>query len=89
MSVAQRIPISLLELNTFGHAACALLIYLLWWEKPFEVDMPTMIQSQMLWDMRALRWMQQNGSPSVKLIESHCFRAGYEFDLCPRKVTKV
>lgn len=32
--VAQHIPISLLELNTFGHAVCALLIYLLWWEKP-------------------------------------------------------
>ncbi|KAI4220082.1 MAG: hypothetical protein LQ349_008175, partial [Xanthoria aureola] len=39
--LAQRIPISLLELNTFGHAVCALFIYLLWWEKPFEVDIPT------------------------------------------------
>lgn len=33
--LAQRIPISLLELNTFGHCICAVLIYLLWSEKPF------------------------------------------------------
>ncbi|MCJ1477821.1 hypothetical protein MMC13_006494 [Lambiella insularis] len=26
--------ISLLELNTFAHALCALLVYLLWWSKP-------------------------------------------------------
>ena len=55
--VIQRMPISLLELNTLGHAICALLIYLLWWEKPFEVEYPTMIQNQSLWEARALGWM--------------------------------
>ena len=48
-------PLSLLELNTFGHAVCALLIYLLWWEKPFEVEFPTMIEDQMFWDLRAYK----------------------------------
>ena len=56
--VTQRMPISLLELNTLGHAVCALLIYLLWWEKPFEVEYPTMIQDQSLWDARAHNWIQ-------------------------------
>lgn len=62
----QRIPISLLELNTFGHAVCALLIYLLWWEKPFEVDYPTVIESQLLRDVRAVDWMFCNRSASVE-----------------------
>lgn len=59
--VAQRIPISLLELNTFGHAICALFIYLLWWEKPFEVDIPTIVESDVLLDMFALAWVNTPG----------------------------
>ena len=68
-AVAQHIPISLLELNTFGHAICALLVYLLWWEKPFEVDYPTMVDSQLLWDLRALDWMQKNRSSAVETFD--------------------
>lgn len=56
--VIQGIHISLLELNTFGHAMCALLIYLLWWEKPFDVDYPPIVRSQTLWSVCALVWMQ-------------------------------
>ena len=58
-TVAQHIPISLLELNTLGHAICALLIYVLWWEKPFEVDIPTTLQSKDHWDFLALAWMKR------------------------------
>ena len=50
-TVILHIPISLLELNTFGHAVCALLIYFLWWNKPFDVDYPTVIQSKTLIDI--------------------------------------
>ena len=38
------LSISLLELNTFVHAVCALLIYLLWWNKPLDVDQPTILE---------------------------------------------
>lgn len=31
LRLASHLPISLLELNTFAHAACVLLIYLFWW----------------------------------------------------------
>ena len=55
-------PISLLELNTFGHAVCALLIYILWWNKPFEVDYPTVARGQRLWDLTALRSMLECSS---------------------------
>ena len=58
----QHIPISLLELNTFGHAVCAILIYFLWWEKPFEVDYPTMIESKQLWEFHALNFMGTNST---------------------------
>ena len=65
--VAQRILISLLELNTFGHAICALFIYLLWWEKPFEVDIPTIVRSEVLLDLYALAWVNTYGeSPLVR-----------------------
>ncbi|CAI4214332.1 unnamed protein product [Parascedosporium putredinis] len=33
----QKLPVSLLELNTLGHAICTLLIYCMWWEKPLDI----------------------------------------------------
>ena len=42
----QGLPISLLELNTFGHAACALLIYALWWHKPHDVSEPYLLAGE-------------------------------------------
>ncbi|KAL8940610.1 MAG: hypothetical protein Q9216_002723 [Gyalolechia sp. 2 TL-2023] len=41
--IAQGMPVSLLELNTFAHAVCALLVYILWWNKPLDVQEPTVI----------------------------------------------
>ena len=41
--LAQGMPISLLELNTFAYALCALLVYLHWWNKPLDVQEPTLI----------------------------------------------
>ena len=68
--VAQPIPIALLELNTFGHAVCALIIYMIWWEKPFEVDYPTMIFSQDLWDVCALKSMIEGKSAISEVWDS-------------------
>ncbi|PMD26347.1 hypothetical protein NA56DRAFT_543155, partial [Hyaloscypha hepaticicola] len=36
--VLRSLPITLLELNTFAHSLCALLIYILWWHKPLDVE---------------------------------------------------
>jgi hypothetical protein len=44
--LAQSLPISLLELNTFAHALCALLIYILWWNKPLDVEEPFLIRGK-------------------------------------------
>jgi hypothetical protein len=42
--VASHLTISILELNTFAHALCTLLIYFLWWDKPLDVAEPTIIR---------------------------------------------
>ncbi|KAK0712523.1 hypothetical protein B0T26DRAFT_649520, partial [Lasiosphaeria miniovina] len=34
----QALPVSLLELNTFAHALCAVFIYVLWWHKPGVIE---------------------------------------------------
>ncbi|KAH6714664.1 hypothetical protein BKA61DRAFT_481402 [Leptodontidium sp. MPI-SDFR-AT-0119] len=41
--LAFNISISLLELNTFAHAICALMLAYLWWHKPLDVGEPTLI----------------------------------------------
>ena len=39
--VAQHLPLTLLEINTLAHVACALLVYMLWWNKPAMIYVPT------------------------------------------------
>ncbi|KAJ3957093.1 hypothetical protein N0V92_006332 [Colletotrichum tropicale] len=41
--VIEQLPVSLLEINTCGHVACAVLLYLLWWSKPLDVLDPTIV----------------------------------------------
>ena len=35
---AQRLPVTLLELNTLAHVSCAIAMYFIWWEKPQDVN---------------------------------------------------
>ena len=65
-SVNQRMPISLLELNTFGHAVLAVLIYILWWEKPFDVETPSIVGSRLLSKRRALDLMQHPSDMAIQ-----------------------
>jgi hypothetical protein len=37
------LPVSPLEINTCGHVACAMVLYLLWWSKPFDVQGPSIL----------------------------------------------
>jgi hypothetical protein len=41
--LSQLYSISLLELNVFAHAICALLLFWIWWDKPQDVLEPTLI----------------------------------------------
>ena len=56
--LAQKMPISLLELNTFAHAICALLIYCLWWNKPLDIEEPTVIDDKSMHDICAYLCMR-------------------------------
>lgn len=42
--LSQGYSITLLELNTFIHALCALATYMLWWNKPLDVESRTQLQ---------------------------------------------
>ncbi len=78
--LAQSLPISLLELNTFGHSLCTLLIYLLWWYKPLNVDEPTLIRGDKIQPLFAYMWMTSRTSGSEYI--AHDIRGGVkdEFD---------
>ncbi|KAK0712873.1 hypothetical protein B0T26DRAFT_649259, partial [Lasiosphaeria miniovina] len=42
--LAAGLTVSLLELNTFAHAACTLVAYALWWHKPLDVAEPVLVR---------------------------------------------
>lgn len=44
--IASHLTISILELKTFAHALCTLLIYWLGWNKPMDVTEPTLIRGE-------------------------------------------
>jgi hypothetical protein len=45
---------SLLELNTFAHCVCALIIFVLWWNKPMDVEEPTLINAERIRELVGL-----------------------------------
>lgn len=59
--MAQKQAISFLELNTLGHAICALLIYGLWWDKPLDIDSPSLLEGEEAWEICALMCVISNG----------------------------
>jgi hypothetical protein len=44
--LAQGLSVSLLELNTFAHTLCTLLIFFFWWDKPLDIEGPTKITGE-------------------------------------------
>ena len=52
-----RLTITLLELNTLAHVFCALLIYLLWMNKPYDVHEPIRITGEWVRPLCATMWM--------------------------------
>jgi hypothetical protein len=39
----QRLPLTTFELSTLAYIPCALLIFYLWWDKPYDIRQPTMV----------------------------------------------
>lgn len=44
--VYQKLPISQLEINTFGHALCALLMYVFWFDKPKDIKVAHVLRAE-------------------------------------------
>jgi hypothetical protein len=75
--LAGGLPVSLLELNTLGHALCALAIYFSWWHKPLDIKEPYVLSGDLNPPVFAYMWMRSKMSPSV-LKDDRNFRR--EFD---------
>ncbi|KAI4265644.1 MAG: hypothetical protein L6R38_009271, partial [Xanthoria sp. 2 TBL-2021] len=63
--LVQSLPVSLLELNTFGHALCTLVIYFFWWDKPLDIDQPILINCGQ--PILAYMWMSSKVS-----VQDYC-----------------
>jgi len=50
----QRLPLSLLEISTAAHALCTLLTYFVWWSKPLNVAIPTVLRGKEAREVHAL-----------------------------------
>ncbi|KAH7341153.1 hypothetical protein BKA66DRAFT_44533 [Pyrenochaeta sp. MPI-SDFR-AT-0127] len=55
--LAAKYPISLLEMNTFLHALCCLAIYLAWWNKPLDIEHPTIVDASKEPARKICAWM--------------------------------
>lgn len=50
---AHDLPTTLLEVHTVAHVVCALLMYAVWWHKPRQVEVPTMLRGDWVWPLAA------------------------------------
>lgn len=42
---------TLLEVHTVAHVVCALIMYVIWWHKPRQVETPTLLKGDWLWPL--------------------------------------
>lgn len=52
--LSQNLTITLLEIHVLGHAICVVLIYLLWWSKPFDVNHATVLTGEKIENIAVL-----------------------------------
>jgi hypothetical protein len=74
--ISQRLPVSLLELNTFAHALCTLIVYVLWWKKPLNIEQPLLIHEDRMRPLLAYMWMASKTSCIPKPRNSGGTRVG-------------
>jgi hypothetical protein len=73
--ISDRLPLSMLELNTFAHALCTVVVYILWWKKPLDIEQPLLIRNESLNPLLAYMWMSSNTSCILK-SENVAFSVG-------------
>jgi hypothetical protein len=62
MRTSEKLPTSMLELNTFADALCTVVVYILWWRKPLDINRPLIIQDARLKPLLAYMWMSSKTS---------------------------
>ena len=67
---AQNLPITLLELNTFGHAMCALLMYAFWFRKLKDVSHSSIIEGDDARSHAAAFWSNNSEETSLPMMVS-------------------
>jgi hypothetical protein len=60
--ISENLPISMLELNTFAHALCTVIVYVIWWRKPLDIDQPLLINDNRIRPLLAYMWMSSSTS---------------------------
>ena len=65
------LAVSLLELNTFAHCISTILIYIFWWEKPYDVETHSFIESGSLDFCFLLELNNLRESPGVYFPYEH------------------
>lgn len=60
--VAVDLPVTPLETNTIGHVVCALINYILWWNKPRWIKEPTVLRGEWTQPMCAFMYMSSQVS---------------------------
>lgn len=65
--ISEDLAISLLELNTFAHCVSTLIIYLCWWDKPYEAESHVWIESPSL----SLKYLLLRHHPTLSFYCVH------------------
>jgi hypothetical protein len=79
---AQGYPLTVLEVHTLVHAACAMLMYAFWFRKPLNVGDPSLVDCDPVEDV-ALELMRSAGSayePFTTLRHENRFWSAYSWD---------
>lgn len=77
--LATGLPLSFLEINTLGHAVCALIMYAFWLQKPQDVRDPTLISCIPMQGHMAYMWMSSALSQAYDGNKGELSRLEYHY----------
>jgi hypothetical protein len=77
--LATGLPLSFLEINTLGHAVCALIMYAFWLQKPQDVRDPTLISCIPMQGHMAYMWMSSALSQAYDGKKGELSRLEYHY----------
>jgi hypothetical protein len=65
--LAQRLPLTLLELHVLAHVGCTFVMYMLWIEKPYDVGVPVFVTDERVRDLVAF-WALDDESVCISSL---------------------